>query len=111
MYRDRGHAVGDDKHRTAAKADQRGQHRRAGGRQLHEEVVQQALALHAGQGQERGHGPGLLLRAGLHGPRQPHLQVDTHATALLRQRSEGEASAKPVNFTPFPFAARRNDDL
>lgn len=104
MYRGRDHAVGDDQHRTAAEADQRGQHRRPGGRQLHEEVVQPAPALHAGQGQERGHGPRLLLRAILHGPRQPHLQVDTHATTLLRQRSEGEACAKPPKFTPFATA-------
>lgn len=87
--RDANHAANDE-HRTAAKADQRGQHCRAGGRNLDEKVLQPALALHVGQGQERGYCPGLFLRAGPHGPGQSHLQMDTHSTALLRQRPEGE---------------------
>lgn len=82
------HAAGQ--HRTAPQANQRGVHRRAGGRGDDEKVVQQAPALHAGQGQERGHGQGLLFRTGLHGQGQPDFQMDTHATALLRHRPEGQ---------------------
>jgi len=62
------------------------------GRGGHEEDVQPAPALHAGQGQERGHHPGLLLRASPFGQGQSDIPVDQNATIPLRRQPEGEES-------------------
>lgn len=73
-----------------AQADQREVHSGRRGRGGHEENVQQASALHAGQRPERRHHPGLLLRAGPLGPGQPDLSVDPHPATSICDQSQGE---------------------
>lgn len=71
-------------------ADQCQVHRGRRGRGGHEEDVQPTPALHASQRQERGHHPGLLLRAGALGPGQPGFPMDQDATTQLLAQSKGE---------------------
>lgn len=75
-----------------AEADQRAGHRRArrcGGDQAE---LQPTPSLHPGEGPERRHSPGLLLRPGPHRPGPPGGPLDPHPAVLLRDGPQGRSS-------------------
>lgn len=78
-------------------ADQRPRYRRGRRCGCHQEDVQPAPPLHPGEGQERGHPQGLLLRPRAHRQGSPGVQVDQNPAVLLREGPQGEAEAASMD--------------
>lgn len=77
---------------------------RRGERHRAEAELQQAPALHAGQGQKCGHPEGLLLCPGPHGAGSLDRPMDQNPAALLREGSQSEFPPR-CNTTPDFFTA------